>query len=136
VNDAISRHTGLFARLLLSHPEVMPVPLVHWITAPAAMRTLLSFFDEDFGTWAYGRLWQVSCAIVALFAKRPKNSELDPEFGEAKFVRDELIGRAVRHRDGHVIKLTEASLREDAIRPDPIYRVVAEAVMERVSAWS
>ena len=62
--------------------------------------------------------------------------ELDPEFGETKFARHELIGRAVGHRDEHVIKLTEACLREDAIRPDPIYRIAAEAVIERMKPWS
>ncbi|MBV8453079.1 MAG: hypothetical protein JOZ29_12530 [Deltaproteobacteria bacterium] len=53
------------------------------------MRTLLSLFNEDFGAWAYGRLWQVSSGIVALFAKRQTNSELDPKIGEAKFARDD-----------------------------------------------
>jgi hypothetical protein len=137
IGHAISDHTALFARLLLSHPEVFPVPLVHCITAPAAMRTLLSFFDKDFGAWAYGRLWQVSSGIVSLFAqRRDSGSELDPNLSEPKLARDELKRRAVEHRDEHVIKLTEACLREDDLRPDPVYRIAAEAVLERMQPWS
>src|SRR5262249_61062768 len=97
---------------------------------------LLSFFDENLGASAYGRLWQVSSGIASLFAKRPDSgSELDPELGEAKLARDELTRRAVEHGDEHVIKLTEACLREDDIRPDPIYRIAAEALIERMPPW-
>src|SRR5215831_18880742 len=39
--EAISRHTAAFARVLIAHPEVPPIPLVHAITAPTAMQNLL-----------------------------------------------------------------------------------------------
>jgi hypothetical protein len=136
-SEAISRHTALFARIIVAHPEAMPVPFLHSITAPAAMRTLLSFFDESFGSWAYSRLWQVSSAIVALFAGAPaKASEVEPKLEQPRLARDELIARAVAHRDEHVIKLTEACLREDSIRPDPVYRIAAEAVINRMPPWT
>jgi hypothetical protein len=100
VNEAISRHTAPFARVLIAHPELMPVPLVHTITAPAAMRSLLSFFDEGFGVWSYSRIWQVSSAILALFAKQDSRaSELEPKLESPRLARDELIGRAIEHRD-------------------------------------
>jgi hypothetical protein len=49
---------------------------------------------------------------------------------------DDLAARAVAHRDEHVIKLTDACLHEDFIRPDPIYRAVAEAIQRCLPAWS
>lgn len=36
--DAISVHTAAFARVLVAHPEASPIPLVHAITAPAALQ--------------------------------------------------------------------------------------------------
>jgi hypothetical protein len=51
---AISRHTALFARVLLAHSDVFPVPLIHTVTAPTAMRNLLPYFPPEFGAHAYG----------------------------------------------------------------------------------
>lgn len=136
-DEAISRHTAFFARVLLAHAELPPVPqiqLVHTITSAAAMRTLLAFFPAPFGAWAYRRAWQVSAAIVSRMA-RPLPHETDPEIPEPMLGSDELADRAVAHRDDHVIKLTEACLREDRRRPDPVYRALPEAMLRRIPAW-
>ncbi len=137
---AISRHTAMFARVLLAHSEIRPIPLiqlVHTITAPSVMRNFLPHFPREFGAWAYGRLWQVSAAIVARVAGTlTAGCETAPEIGEPALEPDDLIDRAIEHRDEHVIKLTEACLREDEIRPDPVYRAAAEAVLHRLRPWS
>jgi hypothetical protein len=39
--------------------------------------------------------------------------------------RDALIDTAAAHRDEHVIKFTEACLREDHIRPSPVFAAAA-----------
>jgi hypothetical protein len=54
--DAISRHTATFARVLIAHPEIPPVPLVHTITAPTAMQNLLPYLPHEFGARAYAHL--------------------------------------------------------------------------------
>lgn len=51
--DAISTHTALFARVLRAHPDVYPIPLIHTVTAPTAMRNLLPYFPPEFRA----RLW-------------------------------------------------------------------------------
>jgi hypothetical protein len=139
-DSAISRHTAIFARLLVAHPEIRPIPLiqlVHSITAPVALRNLLPYFSPEFGAWAYSRAWQGSAAIVARVVSAPiSGSETDPAIGESALAADELARRAVEHRDEHAIKLTEALLREDRIRPDPVYRVAAETIQQRLPAWS
>ena len=43
-----------------------------------------------------------------------------------------LVDAAVKHQDVHVIKLTEACLREDRIRPSPAYRAAAEALLDQL----
>jgi hypothetical protein len=137
-SEAISRHTAIFARLLVAHPEIRPIPLiqlVHSITAPVALRNLLPYFSPEFGAWAYSRAWQGSAAIVARVAAATP-SETVPAIDDSTLSPDELAGRALEHRDEHAIKLTEALLREDRIRPDPVYRVAAEAIQQRLPAWS
>ena len=139
IDAAISRHTATFARLLYAHRELAPVPtiqLIHTITAPSSMRDLLPYLPPARGAWAYRQLWQVSAAIVARLAKPLANGdETDPALAAPKLSREELIERAVAHRDDHMIKLTDACLREEAIRPDPVYRALAEAMLERLPPW-
>ena len=132
--EAISRHTAAFARVLIAHPEVPPIPLVHTITAPTALQNLLPYLPRELGARFYRHLWQVSAAIAAIFATpATPDSETDPEIGEPSLLPDELIDRAIEHCDEHTIKLTEACLREDRIRPDPAYRAAAEAVLHRTT---
>ena len=70
--EAISKHTVAFARILIAHPKVPPIPLVHTITAPTAMQNLLPYLPRELGSRLYGCLWQVSAAIAAIFAAPAK----------------------------------------------------------------
>jgi hypothetical protein len=138
IDVAISRHTATFARLLLAHDELAPVPaiqLVHTITAPRSMRDLLPFLPPESGPLAYRLLWRVSADIVAHVA-RPSatGAESNPPRDEARLTQAELADRAIAHGDDHMIKLTEACLAEDRLRPDPVYRVLAEAMLQRLPA--
>lgn len=139
IEEAIGRHTASFGRLLLAHDELAPVPtiqLVHSITAPRSMRDLLPYLPPESGPWAYRLLWRVSAGIVARLA-RPlaAGSESDPPRAVASATPTELADRAIAHGDEHVIKLTEACLYEDRVRPDPVYRVLAEAMLRRLPAF-
>lgn len=134
VREAISRHTAAFARLLIAHPEVPPIPLVHTITAPTAMQNLLPYVPSESGIRFYGYLWQASAAVASVFATPAKpGPEADGQIDEPTLETDELIRRAIAHGDEHTIKLAEACLREDQIRPDPAYRAAAEAVLNRTA---
>jgi hypothetical protein len=138
IDAAISRHTATFARLLLAHDELAPVPsiqLVHSITAPRSMRDLLPFLPTESGPQAYRLLWRVSAGVVArLVLPLATSSESDPPRAEASMAPQELADRAVAHGDEHAIKLAEAVLYEDQLRPDPVYRVLAEAMLRRLPA--
>jgi hypothetical protein len=136
IDEAISRHSAVFARILLAHPEIRPIPLiqlVHTITAPVAMRNLLPYVAADRGAWVYARLWQVSASIVArIVGPSGAQDEIAQAIAAPRLAREDLVKRAVEHRDEHAIKLTEALMRADNICPDPVYRVAAEAVLERL----
>jgi hypothetical protein len=132
--EAISKHTVAFARILIAHPKVPPIPLVHTITAPTAMQNLLPYLPRELGSRLYGCLWQVSAAIAAIFATPAElSAEADPWIGEPTLQPEELVHRAIEHGDEHTIKITEACLREDRIRPGPVYRAAAEAVLRHAA---
>lgn len=133
IHEAISTHTATFARVMLAHVEMHPVPLVHTITAPAVTRDLLPYLSPSAYPQVYRCLWQVSAAVLALFAGRLEG-ETEPEIAPPKMAREELLGRAIEGADAHAIKLIAACIREDAIRPDPVYGAVMEAVIERTEA--
>jgi hypothetical protein len=128
----ISRHSALFARVLVAHPELRPVPLIqliHCITAPVSMRDLLRYMPAERSAGVYDCLWRVSASILARVTRPLAEGA---EAAAASPAPDDLARRAVEHGDDHVIKLTETLLREDRLRPDPIYRAAAEAVLQRL----
>jgi hypothetical protein len=139
-DEAISRHTAAIARILVAHTELRQVTfiqVVHALTSASAMRTILPYFPDAFGPWAYRRVWQVSAAILTQIGHVLRSElKLNPELSEPKLQIDELVDRAIAHKEEHVIKLTEACLREDRIRPDPAYRAAAEAALQRIKPWS
>src|SRR5262249_16773581 len=63
-----------------------------------------------------------SCALYAAFGSdTPAMGEVDAPV----ISRDTLIDAAAAHGDEHVIKFTEACLREDGIRPSPAFAAAA-----------
>lgn len=135
---ALSRHTAFLARVLLAHidrPTTPVILLVHTITSAAAMRSLLPLLPHAFGHRAYGSARRVSTDILArAIPTRPIPAGTEPPWSERQW--DDLAKRAVAHGDEHVIKLTDACLHEDFIRPDPVYRALADAIQGRLPAWS
>ncbi|MGP4001488.1 questin oxidase family protein [Streptomyces sp. 8N706] len=130
----LTEMTIQFADVYLGHPEVFPVPLVHGVTAPAAVRIVLPHLPHALYEPTLAQLWQVHVAFLLAFttdrrdegtgAWRPEVQGLPPIH--------ELGARAADHGDEHVIKFTEACLREYALRPDPRYPAAAFAAQQRI----
>ncbi|MEU8780801.1 hypothetical protein [Streptomyces sp. NPDC048637] len=130
----LSEMTAQFADVYLGHPEVYPVPLIHGVTAPAAVRLVLPHLPHELYEPTLERLWQVQTAFLLAFttdrrdegtaAWRSAVGDLPP--------LGELGARAADHGDEHVIKFTEACLREYALRPDPRYPAAAFAAQRRI----
>ncbi|WP_233478201.1 questin oxidase family protein [Streptomyces mobaraensis] len=126
--------TCQFADVYLGHPEVFPVPLVHGVTAPAAVRLVLPHLPHELHGPTAARLWQVQSAFLLALttdrrgegtaAWREEVPELPPT--------GELAARAAEHGDEHVIKFTEACLREYALRPDLRYLAAAAVAQRRI----
>ncbi|MFE9328751.1 questin oxidase family protein [Nocardia sp. NPDC052278] len=119
----LSEMTTTFAVIYLAHPRP-PIPLVHGVTAPAAIRLVLPYLPAELHPSTMVAMWQTHLSMLLLFT-----GDAVSEDQVAQTVMDtetlpweELSHRAAEHGDEHVIKFTEACLREHLLRPDPPLR--------------
>ncbi|MFF3839437.1 hypothetical protein [Streptomyces sp. NPDC001930] len=131
----LSEMTAQFADVYLGHPEVYPVPLIHGVTAPAAVRLVLPHLPHELYEPTLARLWQVQSAFLFAFTSDRRDEGTTAWGAETADLPplDELGARAAEHGDEHVIKFTEACLREYALRPDPRYPAAAFAAQRRIT---
>jgi hypothetical protein len=130
IEIAFSELTELGARAYLANADHSPIGLVHAVTAPAAVRGMLWALPPEDHQLAFSYAWQAVAALIACSAP----SGLAPRTLQPAFEsRDEVIQRAVATGDAHAIKLTEAALREDALRPAGAYLQAATDVGVRLA---
>lgn len=130
----LSDMTSTFAGIYLVHHEVPPVPLVHGVTAPAAIRLVLPELPAEQHEASVAAMWQVHVALLLAFTSSgdgEQDSRRLAERGEPE-PADRLIAAAAEHGDEHVIKFTEACEREHALRPDPRFRAAVAAAQHRI----
>lgn len=130
----LSEMTATFAGVYLAHPEVPPVPLIHGVTAPAAIRLVLPYLPPDLRVPSVAAMWQSHLALLLTFTASPSGEDGVYEQAAAREVpaSPELIARALDNGDEHVIKLTEAALREHGLRPDPRFLGAIVAAQNRI----
>ena len=121
LSDLTATFAGVF---LASVPPGSLITFVHSVTGPSAVRLLLPHLDASSREAALRYAWQGAAAFYAGFGG------LAPRAGDGPLPeRENLIDRALATGDEHAIKFTEACLRENAVRPDPVYlRAAAHAV--------
>lgn len=131
--EGLSDLSSAFCRAFVQHRDAFPIGLVHSVTPIAAVRVLLAHVQTLPVETAYARLWQVGAGLVAGFAPASPTTGHRPE-GNAPSISTpaELAARAAAHPDPHVVKFTEACLREHAVRPDPIYLTAADDLNGRL----
>jgi hypothetical protein len=130
----LSDLTAQFAGLCLVHTDYPPVPLIHGVTAPAALRLVLPYLPAELHEPSVAAMWQVHTALLMVFTGDSRNEEIARARAADTEVRgyEELVYRAVEHGDEHVLKFTEACLREHTLRPDPRYLAAAQAARDRI----
>jgi hypothetical protein len=128
---ALDELIGAAARGLATRPDA-PIAFCHAVTAPAAVRLVLPELPPSLRTASVAASWQSVGGIVAGFAVPRLPAESDAAGGERPAA--ELIGRAVENGDEHVIKLTEAALREHARTGDGTLLVAADRFRDRIAA--
>jgi len=102
------------------------------VTAPAAIRLVVSELPPDLQVRSVAAAWQAVGGIVAAFAAPRIDEEVRPVDADPDALLAELGPRAVEHGDEHVIKLAEASMREYARTGDTTLLVAADRFRQRV----
>ncbi|GGM38316.1 hypothetical protein GCM10012275_06650 [Longimycelium tulufanense] len=120
------------ARVLIARPDA-PVAFCHAITAPAAIRLVLPHLDSTQRVPSVAAAWQVLGAVVAAFAPSPGDDGLDWHSDRPAPQRGVLLERVQDSGDEHVIKLTEATLREHARTGDDVLLHAATVFADRMA---
>ena len=118
--------TRVFARVYVAnaHDTLTSIVFIHGITSATALGHLLPHLSEANRRAALRFAWQAGAALYAAFGARPEPArDVEPPRDSL----ETLAARAVEHGDEHAIKLTEACLARNAIRPDPAYLAAIES---------
>ena len=130
VDQALSELTAQYAGHYTATMPSVPIPLIHIITAPAAMRLLLAEVPEELHPMSLATIAEVNREVFAAFGGQrmtgaPVESDTDRRFTD-------LAAEAVELGDEHAIKICEAAIRENALRPDPRYLGAASAAIDLI----
>jgi hypothetical protein len=125
LGETLSDLSETFARVYLGNARdvLTTIVFVHAVTSIAAVRSLAPYLAPGPGRDAVRYAWQAGCALYATFASGPpaKAGAIEPPREDAAT----LVDLAIANGDEHAIKLTEACLREHALRPSPAYLAAA-----------
>jgi hypothetical protein len=125
----ISDLTHTFTRVYLANARtpLQAIVFIHGVTSVAALRSLVPLLDAAAARDVLRYAWQASCALYAAFGSQPApTAAVEPPRED----RDTLIDLAVTHGDEHVIKFTEACMREDGLNPSPAYLAAARHAVD------
>ncbi|MCM6774621.1 questin oxidase family protein [Nocardia sp. CDC159] len=137
IDRLLSDMTANYAGICVAHSAGgFPIPLLHGVTAPAAARLVLPQLPPEWHAPTAAALWQAQVTLLMMITTGRDGEDTALARAQRAEVPawDELIGRAVDHGDEHVIKFTEACLREHSLRPDPRYAWavdIAQRLIER-----
>ncbi|TGL63658.1 questin oxidase family protein [Leptospira sarikeiensis] len=109
--DIISDLAETFSKVALNNVEdtLSAIVFVHSVTSVSALRSILPFLNEPRQKSLLRYSWQSSAALFASYGKR---IDLNVPERFEKETKEEMIEEAIKHGDEHVIKFTEACLKE------------------------
>ena len=131
---ALSDLINAAARVVAARPDA-PIPFCHAVTAPAAVRLVLPVLPHGLARRTVQVSWRVIGALVSAFGDPRDPAESDAHTmtdADRHALLDRLPAAAVEHGDEHVVKLTEAALREHRISGDDTLLVAADRFRDRM----
>lgn len=128
LDDLVAEYSGIYA----SVPQRHPVPLIHSITGPAAVRLVVEHLPAAQRHPSYLVARDVSASMLGWFSvpavKAPVGRKGVPDLAEV-FATAAAIG------DEHAIKLAEVAVRHQALAPDPRYAAAAHAANQGLARF-
>lgn len=133
LDELVADSCGHYARTKAGHP----VPLIHAITGPAAVRLVLPHLPEDLHWSSYQAARHCSDGIRGYYGGAPSGAS--PDATAARPVpplpAEQLVADAVELGDEHGIKLVEVAMRHQELRPDDRYAAAAHAALQRLRSF-
>ena len=126
LSDLTAEYAGHYA---ITKPS-FPIPLIHTITAPAAMRLLLPELPEELHAPSLRTMAQVNRELFTRFGGQRASASTEPIEADRTFAA--LAAEAVDIGDEHAIKICEAAMRENAARPDARYLSAASTAVDLI----
>ncbi|UQX11448.1 questin oxidase family protein [Candidatus Mycobacterium methanotrophicum] len=130
VNTALGQLTAEYAGHYTATKPSFPVPLIHTITAPAAMRLLLPELPANLHAPSLCTMTRVNRELFARFGGQRASDGTEACETDRTFA--ELAAEAVEIGDEHAIKMCEAAMRENAARPDARYLSAASTAVDLI----
>ncbi|XMN07517.1 hypothetical protein ACK8N7_16425 [Streptomyces griseobrunneus] len=129
LDGLVAEYAGIYA----SAPQRHPVPLIHSITAPAAVRLVVEHLPAAQRRPSYLVARDVSASMLDWFSTtpltpRPVGFGGVPDLGE-------VFATAVAIGDEHAIKLAEVAVRHQALAPDPRLAAAAHAANQGLARF-
>jgi hypothetical protein len=114
--------------------QSFPVPLIHSITAPAAVRLVCEYLPQEQRQPSYETAQRVSGWIRSRFAapQRRPSPTVEPNMVPSV---EQLVATAVEIGDEHAIKLAEVAVRQHALTPDDRYLVASQTANTLISRF-
>ena len=132
VDRALSELTAEYSGHYAATMPSSPIPLIHTITAPAAIRLLLAELPAELHAAAFRTIAAVNRELFARFGgKLAAGSHAAGGPGTDRTFTT-LAAEAIDDGDEHAIKICEATARENALRPDPRYLGAASTALDLI----
>lgn len=129
---ALSELTAEYAGRYAATMPSFPIPLIHTITAPAALRLLVAELPVEMHGASLHTIEEVNRQLFASFGGQPAPHTSERVGSGIDRTFTDLAAEAVNIGDEHAIKICEAAIRENAIRPDARYLNAASAALDLI----
>jgi hypothetical protein len=129
---ALDQLVSCSARMLLSRRDAQ-IAYCHAVTAPAAIRMILPALPADQHRATIAAAWQMAAAIISAFDSPWSATETVDQLDERILDPAQLAAAALEHGDEHVIKLTEACLRQYELTADATLLAAAGRFQDRIA---
>ncbi|MEW2067063.1 hypothetical protein [Streptomyces sp. NPDC007346] len=128
LDELVTEYAGIYA----SVPQRHPVPLIHSITGPAAVRLVVEHLPADRRHASYLVARDVSASMLGWFSAPAPKTAATPE-GVPDLA--EVFATAAAIGDEHAIKLAEVAVRHQALAPDPRHAAAAHAANQGLARF-
>jgi hypothetical protein len=131
-DELVAVSSGHYVRTKQGHP----VPLIHAITGPAAVRLVCQYLPADQHWPSYQAARGNSEWMRSYYgaSNLPADDDIEPLEPQAE-AEATLIADAVELGDEHAIKLAEVAIRHNAFAPDHRYAVASHAATAQLRAF-